>query len=62
MYQDDYARPQRAGTVVNFMETEVIEHMEWPAVSPDMNHIGNKWSEGTNTMDARANQATNIAE
>jgi hypothetical protein len=44
------------------METEGIEHMEWPAVSPDMNHIENLWSEVTRTMDASANQPTNLAE
>ena len=44
------------------METEGIEHMEWPAVYPDMNHIENLWSEVTRTMDASANQPTNLAE
>ena len=62
VYQDDNARPHRARTVVNFMETEGIEHMEWPAVSPDMNPIENMWSEVTRTMDASANQPTNLAE
>jgi hypothetical protein len=28
VYQDDNARPHGARTVVNFMETEGIEHME----------------------------------
>jgi len=41
VYQDDDARPHRARTMVNFMETEGLEHLEWPAVSPDMNHIAN---------------------
>ena len=62
VYQDDNARPDRARTVVNFMETEGIEHMEWPAASPDMNPIENLWSEVTRTMDASANQPTNLAE
>jgi len=61
VYQDDNARPHRARTVVNFMETEGIEHMEWPAVSPDMNYIENPWSEVTRTMNASANQPTNLA-
>ena len=46
----------------NFMETEGIEHMEWPAVSPDINPIENLGSEVTRTMDASANQPTNLAE
>ena len=41
VYQDDNARSQTACTVVNFMETKGIEFIEWPAVSPDMNHIEN---------------------
>jgi len=44
------------------METEGIEHMEWPAVSPDMNPIENMWSEVIRTKDASASQPTNLAE
>ena len=62
VYQDDNAMPHRARTVVNFMETEGIEHMEWPAVSPDINPIENLLSEVTRTMDASANQPTNLAK
>ena len=62
VYQDDNARHHRVRTVVNFMKTEGIEHMEWPAVSPDMNPIENMWSEVTCTMDASAKQLTNLAE
>ena len=38
------------------------EHMEWPAVSPDTNPIENMWYEVTRTMDASANQPTNLEE
>ncbi len=62
VYQDDNDRPQRARTVVNCMETEGNEHMEWPAVSPDMNPIETLWSEVTRTMDASANQPANLTE
>ena len=51
VYQDDNARPNRARTG----ENEGIEHLEWPAVSPDMNPVENIWSEVTRTMDASAN-------
>ena len=37
VYQNDKARPHIARTVVNFMETEGIEHMDWSAVSTHMN-------------------------
>ena len=40
------------------MENEGIEQMEWPAVSPD---IENMWSGVARTMDASANQPTNLA-
>ena len=36
--QDDNARPHRAGIVRNFLDGEGIERMEWPALSPDLNH------------------------
>jgi len=62
VYYDDNAIPHRDRTVVNFMETEGIEHMEWTAVSPDMNPIENMWSEITRTVDASVNQPTNLAE
>ena len=62
VYQDDNARPHRARIVVNFVETEGIEDMEWPAVFPDMNYIENLWSKVTHTMDASVNQPTNLAE
>ena len=62
VYHDDNARPHRSRTVVNFMETEGIEHLEWPAVSQDINPIENLWSELTCTLDASANQPTNLAE
>jgi len=62
VYQNYKARPHIARTVVNFMETEGIEHMEWPVVSMDMNPTDNMWSEVTRTMDASANQPTNLAE
>ena len=57
VYKDDNARLHRAR-----METEEIERMEWPTVSRDMNPIENMWSEVTRTMDASANQPTNLAE
>ena len=62
VYYDDNARPHRAPTVVNFIETEGIEHMEWPAMYPNINSIENMWSEVTRTMDASANQPTNLAK
>ena len=55
VYQDDNSKPHRARTVVNFMETEGIQHMEWPAVSQDMNPIENLWSEVKRIINASVN-------
>ncbi|GBL86205.1 hypothetical protein AVEN_106238-1 [Araneus ventricosus] len=38
---DDNARPHRAAIVDNFLESEGIARMEWPAYSPDLNPIEN---------------------
>jgi len=62
VYKDDNTRPHRTCTVVNFTETEGMEHMEWPAMSLDMNPIENMWSKVTRTTDASVNQPTNLAE
>jgi len=62
VYQNDNARHHRSRTLVDFIETEGLEPMEWPTVSPDMNPIENMWSEVTHTMDANTNQPTNLSE
>ena len=49
-------------TVVNYMETEGVEHMEWPAGSPDINPIQNMSSEVTRIMDASPNHPTILEE
>ncbi|GBL80411.1 Transposable element Tcb1 transposase [Araneus ventricosus] len=38
---DDNARPHRAVIVDDFLESEEISRMEWPAYSPDLNPIEN---------------------
>jgi len=62
VYKDDNARPHRIRIVVKFMETEGMEHMEWPAVFSYINHIDNMRSEVTRTMDGSVNQPTNLAK
>ncbi|GFY22295.1 transposable element Tcb2 transposase [Trichonephila clavipes] len=40
---DDNARPYRTDIVDDYLESEGIARMAWPAYSPDLNPIGNFW-------------------
>ncbi|GFW97409.1 transposable element Tcb2 transposase [Trichonephila clavipes] len=39
IFMDDNARPHRTLTVEELLENEDITRMDWPAYSPDLNHI-----------------------
>ena len=43
IFQDDNVRPHRGKNVVDFLEENGVEHMEWPAISPDMSAIEHLW-------------------
>ena len=43
IFQDDNARPHRARIVENFHRQNNVDHMDWPARSPDMSPIEHVW-------------------
>ena len=50
---DDNARPHRARVVTDYLETETIERMDWPSLSPDLNPIEHAWDKLQQAVSAR---------
>lgn len=62
VFQDDNARPHRARLIQNYLDNNQIEHMEWPAMSPDMNPIEHLWAELTRQIDIIDHQPRSVHE
>lgn len=62
VFQDDNAPAHRARAVTAFWENNDVEHMEWPACSPDMNPLENLWAEVTRNINSMDHQPTTVEE
>ena len=59
---DDNARPHRARIVVDSLERETIERMNWPALSPDLKSIQHVWDQLQQRLSERQNQPQTLDE
>ncbi|GFV43932.1 transposable element Tcb1 transposase, partial [Trichonephila clavipes] len=59
---EDNARPHRADIVDEYLESEEIARMAWPAYSPDLNPIGNIWDALSRAVSSRFPSPTTLIE
>lgn len=62
VFQDDNATPHRTQMIRDFLEQEGVEHMGWPALSPDMNPIENLWADLSRALTNLDDTPTNVAD
>ena len=59
---DDNSRPHRAHLVNEFLQDNNIARLEWPACSPDMNHIHHAWDTLKRAVFDRDDQPTTLRD
>ena len=59
---DDNALPHTAHAIQEYLEREGIEHLDWPARSPDLNPIEHIWNSLQTAVSARQVQPRSIQE
>jgi transposase len=59
---DDNATPHRTRIVNEYLKQETIEHMDWPAKSPDLNPIEHGWDILQYRISNRQNQPNSLQE
>ena len=47
---------------MDFLEDENVQHIDWPAMLPDLNPIENIWSDISRGLKNMDNPPTNVAE
>lgn len=62
VFQDDNARPHRAGLVNEYLEEVGIERLDWPALSPDMNAIEHAWDQLKRAVRSRRNPPRTVGD
>jgi hypothetical protein len=56
-------QPEESLTIVNeYLKQETIEHMDWPAKSPDLNPIEHGWDILQHRISNRQNQPNSLQE
>ncbi|GFT62649.1 transposable element Tcb2 transposase [Trichonephila clavipes] len=59
---DDNARPHRVDIVDDYLKSEGIAHMAWPAYSPELLHIENLWDAIGRAVSSRFPPSTTLIE